>query len=54
MINVYDVQNDHSSILGTASRDGTRDVIVINSDIPKDWQNVTRYATPAGLQMIMQ
>ena len=49
---VWDVQGDHMTMATSFNDNG--DSYYVNGNVPKDYQNVTRYATPAGLSQIMQ
>jgi len=49
---MWDVQNDHSTIFFTAATAG-RDVMV-NDEVPKQYLDIPRYSSPSGLMEIMQ
>ena len=49
---MWDVQNDHSTIFFTAAGPG-RDVMV-NDEVPRQYLDIPRYSTPGGLMQIVQ
>jgi Conjugal transfer protein/Protein of unknown function (DUF1329) len=48
----WDVQNDHVSYVTSFNPKGT--CVLNDSKVPPQWNNVRKYATPAGLNMLMQ
>ncbi len=48
----WDMQNDHVTYTFTA--DGAGRDIVINDAVPKEYDDIAKYSTPAGLMQIMQ
>jgi hypothetical protein len=46
------MQNDHVTYTFTA--DGAGRDIVINDAVPKEYDDIAKYSTPAGLMQIMQ
>jgi uncharacterized protein DUF1329 len=51
-VHMLDLQNDHETFGGSADRDG-RDRI-IDDEVPKQYEDIPRYASPAGLSQIMR
>jgi Protein of unknown function (DUF1329) len=51
-VDMWDLQNDHATIAFTADGQG-RD-IVIDEAVPEQYENISKYCTPAGLMQIMQ
>ncbi len=51
-VDLWDLQNDHATIAFTADGEG-RD-IVIDEAVPKQFENITKYCTPAGLMQMMR
>ncbi len=49
---MWDLQNDHSTIFFTAAGPG-RD-IVVNQEVPTQYQSISRYSSPSGLTEIMR
>jgi hypothetical protein len=52
--NYWDVQNDHVSYITNFNPAQPGKCAYWDSQVPKDWNNVTKYATPAGLSQVMQ
>jgi hypothetical protein len=48
----WDIQNDHASYFSSIDKAGHDPYF--NQDAPQEYQNFTRYCTPAGLMQIMQ
>lgn len=51
-LEIWDLQNDHMSV--ATSMHDAQYAYFVNSDAPKEYQNYTKYASPAGLMQIMQ
>jgi hypothetical protein len=51
-VGMWDMQNDHATIAFTADGQG-RD-IVVDDAVPSQYENITKYCTPAGLMQIMR
>jgi hypothetical protein len=51
-VGMWDMQNDHSTLAFTA--DGHGGDIVVDNAVPKEYEDITRYCTPAGLMQIMR
>jgi hypothetical protein len=49
---MWDIQNDHSTMFFTAAGPG-RD-IVINDEVPRQYDSIPRYSDPGGLMEIMR
>jgi hypothetical protein len=49
---MWDVQNEHLTLITGLNEKG--EGYLINSDSPKEFQDFTKYATPAGLSQIMR
>ena len=49
---MLDVQNDHETFGWSAGQDG-RDR-VIDDEVPKQYEDISRYSSPAGLALIMR
>jgi len=53
--NYWDVQNDHVSYITSFNNSATPGKCSYwDSQVPADWNNVTKYATPAGLSQLMR
>jgi hypothetical protein len=50
----WDVQNDHASHIFSANPDGRTQSAVYNQEAPAEFNNVSKYSTPAGLMQIMR
>lgn len=50
--NYWDVQNDHASYVLTFNKTGTP--ILVDSQVPAEYNNVAKYSTPGGLQQVMR
>lgn len=50
--NMLDLQNDHETFGWSAGPDG-RDR-VIDDEVPKQYEDIPRYSSPAGLALIMR
>ena len=50
--NMLDLQNDHETFTWSAGPDG-RDR-VIDDEVPKQYEDIPRYSSPAGLALIMR
>ena len=48
----WDIQNEHVSL--GYNNDSSGRYAMFNSEVPKEYDNVTRYSTPTGLMQIMQ
>jgi hypothetical protein len=48
----WDIQNEHVSL--GYNNDSNGHYTMFNSEVPKMYDNVTRYSTPTGLMQIMQ
>jgi hypothetical protein len=46
---IWDIQHNHASAAGESAKS-----IYVNEQAPADFQDVARYTTPAGLNLIMQ
>lgn len=49
---MWDIQNDHLTVITGLNEKG--EGYFVNSDGPKEYQDMVKYATPAGLAMIMK
>ena len=49
---MLNLQNDHETFGGSAGRDG-RDLL-IDDEVPKQYEDIPRYSSPAGLSLIMR
>jgi hypothetical protein len=49
---MWDLQNDHATYSRTAGPDG-RD-LVIDDDVPGQYEDIPRYSSPGGLMSIMR
>jgi hypothetical protein len=54
MENYWDVQNDHVSYISSYNSTTPGRCILWDSQVPKQWANVQKYATPAGLAQLMR
>jgi hypothetical protein len=54
MENYWDVQNDHVSYISSYNPTTPGRCILWDSQVPKQWANVQKYATPAGLSQLMR
>jgi hypothetical protein len=52
--NYWDVQNDHVSYITSFNPQKPGACTLWDKQIPAQWNNVTRYATPAGLSQLMR
>jgi hypothetical protein len=50
--NYWDVQNDHVSYITSFNPKGA--CVLYDTKVPPQWNNVIKYATPAGLAQLMQ
>ena len=50
--NYWDVQNDHVSYITSFNSGGACELW--DKQVPAQWNNVTKYATPAGLSQLMR
>jgi uncharacterized protein DUF1329 len=50
----WDVQNDHASHIYSANPDGKTQSAVYNQQAPPEYDNVTKFSTPAGLMQILR
>jgi hypothetical protein len=49
---LWDMQNRHATIMFTA--DGPGRDMVVDEEVPKPYDNITKYSTPGGLMMLMK
>jgi hypothetical protein len=50
----WDVQDDHVTHVFSANPDGKTQSAVYNEDAPRDYNNISKYSTSAGLMQIMR
>jgi hypothetical protein len=49
---LWDLQNRHATIMFTA--DGAGRDMVVDEEVPKPYDNISKYSTPGGLMMLMK
>ena len=52
MVEVWDVQNDHASYLTSYNKSGR--VPFFDDQLPKRYDDITKYSTPSGLMQVMR
>jgi hypothetical protein len=50
----WDIQNDHASHIYSANPDGKTQSVVYNQEVPREYNDVAKFSTPAGLMQMMR